>query len=53
MGYVYFMDEKESGADEEKKIDMSNAPQSFELFKKAFSSIAWKSDGGSIEACNL
>ncbi len=53
MGYVYFIDEKESGAGQEKKIDMTNAPQSFQLFNKAFSSITWESSGSSIEACNL
>lgn len=53
MGYVYYVDEKESGPAEEKIIDMTNAPQSFELFKKTFSAVTWESDGGSIEACNL
>lgn len=54
MGYVYYMDKKESGAaDEEKRVDSVNNPQSFDLFKKAFSSIVWKADGNSIEACNL
>lgn len=53
MGYIYFIDEKESGPSGEKIIDSTNAPQSFELFNKTFSAVTWESDGGSIEACNL
>jgi len=53
MGYVYYTEKKESGADEEKQIDMISAPQSFELFKKSFAQIVWKTDGGSLEACGL
>lgn len=45
MGYVYFIDNKDLSSSEEKKIDITSAPQSFEFFKKAFSSIQWKSDG--------
>lgn len=54
MGYVYYMEKKDEGADEEeKKIDNTNAPQSFDLFKKSFAAIVWKSEGNSIEACGL
>jgi penicillin-binding protein 1A len=45
MGYVYFVDEKEVGAAQEKKVNITSAPQSFELFKKAFSALTWQSDG--------
>jgi len=53
MGYVYFIDEKESVTNQETKIDATNAPQSFDFFKKAFSSLTWESDGNAVKICNL
>lgn len=53
MGYVYFIDDKESWLSQEKKIDATSAPQSFDFFKKAFWALTWENDGDSIKVCNL